>query len=209
MKLQPAILLLLLALACGGCSAARDGWTWCVGSIPAKGGRELQLCKSGKDRLLLQKDPRWADEPLGPTKLTLGTHGCVVTSASMACTCLDVPLTPKELNKRLHKQDGYLSNGWMVWSAIPRVTEDRLTAAYHSIPAHRWIDDALERGECPIVKYRLPQGTPHWCLVVGKDGLDYLVRDPLRDEKEPLKLAALTKRIRAVRVIRTNVMREE
>lgn len=203
MKRQPAFLLLLLALVSSGCSTMRYGWAWCVGSIPAKGGRELHVGKGDKHSLLLQKDPRWANEPLGPTQLTLGTHGCVITSAAMACTCLDVPLTPKELNERLNQHDGFLPNGWMVWSALPRVTENRLTASYHTIPAHRWIDDALESGECPIVKFCLSKGTSHWCLVVGKDGLDYLVHDPLRDEQEPLKLATLTKRIRAVRVIRS------
>lgn len=202
MKRQPAFLLLLLALVSSGCSTMRDGWAWCVGSIPAKGGRELHVGKIDKHSLMLQKNPRWANEPLGPTQLTLDTHGCVITSAAMACTCLNVPLTPKVLNERLNQHDGFLPNGWMVWSAIPRVTENRLTASYHTIPAHRWIDDALEHGDCPIVKFRLPEGTSHWCLVVGKDDLDYLVHDPLRDEKEPLKLATLTKRIRAVRVIR-------
>ncbi|WP_395747607.1 hypothetical protein [Prosthecobacter sp.] len=42
----------------------------------------------------------------------------------------------------------------------------------------------------------------HGCVIVGKDGLEYLARDPLRDDKEPVKLPELTEKIYAVRVVR-------
>lgn len=53
-----------------------------------------------------------------------------------------------------------------------------------------------------MVKYFLLGGIQHWCVIVGKDGLEYLARDPLRDDKEPVNLSELTVKVYAVRVIR-------
>ena len=81
------------------------------------------------------------------------------------------------------------------------MTEGRLTADYHTRPRHEFIDRALQAGAFPVIAYPLPNGARHWVLVVGKEGLDYLVRDPLTDEpKKPVSLSTLTDRILAVRV---------
>lgn len=120
----------------------------------------------------------------------------------MAFTNLGVNLTPKELNERLKKHDGYLPQGWVVWNAISRVTDDQLEAKYYIRPKHTLLDEALEAGDYPVVKYFLLGGIQHWCVVVGKEGLDYLVRDPLRDDAQPVKLSELTEKIYAVRTIR-------
>jgi hypothetical protein len=120
----------------------------------------------------------------------------------MACSNLGVKLTPKELNERLKKADGFLPQGWVVWNALPKATEGKLTAYYHQKPSHAVMDDALESGAYPVVKYFLLGGIQHWCVVVGKDGQEYLARDPLRDDKEPVKLSALTEKIYAVRVVK-------
>jgi hypothetical protein len=120
----------------------------------------------------------------------------------MACSNLGVKLTPKELNERLKKADGFLPQGWVVWNAMPKATEGKLTADYHSKPSHAVMDEALESGAYPVVKYFLLGGIQHWCVIVGKEDEEYLARDPLRDEKEPVPLSALTEKIYAVRVLK-------
>ena len=200
MKRRNALALALTGLAGSGCVAFRS---WRSRSIPASGGEPLQIRLADTATTLRQKDRRWADDRLGPTAVTLGTHGCTVCCVAMACTRLGVPLTPRELNERLALNGGYLSRGWLVWNAIPRVTAGRVTADYLLKASHEAIDQALLEGAYPVVKHFLPGGTPHWLLVLGKEGQEYLVRDPLKDTRELLPLSSLTPRIHAVRIVRT------
>lgn len=198
-----AIIGLLVLVSVGsGCVMLRSCWARMAGSIPSTGGKELRIRLPDGGKTLLQKDKRWAGDQLGPSTCTLGSHGCLVSSVAMACSNLGVKLTPKELNERLKKADGYLPQGWVVWKAIPRVTGQKLTADYHSHPSHAVIDAALEVGAFTVVKYFLPGGIQHWCVIVGKEGREYLARDPLRDDAQPVKLSELTAKIYAVRVVR-------
>lgn len=194
--------LLALVILATSCVVLRTCWARFSPSIPATGGRDLHIRLPDGGKTHLQKDKRWAADQLGPSTGTLGSHGCLVSSVAMACSNLGVDLTPKELNERLIKHDGFLPQGWVVWKAIPRVTDSKLTADYHPAASHKVMDSALEHGAYPVVKYFLLGGIQHWCIIVGKDGQDYLARDPLRDDKQPVKLSDLTAKIYAVRVIR-------
>jgi hypothetical protein len=65
------------------------------------------------------------------------------------------------------------------------------------------LDASLKAGAFPIIAFHLPNGAHHWVLIVGKEGQDYLVRDPLDDEPEKtVALSTLTNRIRAVRIVK-------
>ncbi len=194
--------LLLLVLVATSCVMLRTCWARLSPAIASTGGKDLHLRLPDAGKTLLQKDKRWAADQLGTSTGTLGSHGCLVSSVAMACSNLGVKLTPKELNARLKKADGFLPQGWVVWNAIPRVTDQKLAADYHPAASHEVMDAALERGYYPVVKYFLLGGVQHWGVIVGKDGQGYLARDPLRDDKEPVKLSELTAKIYAVRVIR-------
>jgi hypothetical protein len=202
MRRWSVIGLLVLVISATGCVMLKTCWARFSPSIASTGGKSLHLRLPDGGKTLLQKDKRWASDQLGPSDCTLGSHGCLVTSVAMACSNLGVELTPKELNERLKKADGFLPQGWVVWNALPKATEGKLTADYHQKPSHAVMDDALESVAYPVVKYFLLGGIQHWCVVVGKDGQEYLARDPLRDDKEPVKLSALTEKIYAVRVVK-------
>lgn len=203
MRRWPVIGLLAMVSLGTGCVMLRTCWArMSPSAIPAVGGREMRVRLPDSGKTFLQKDRRWADEQLGPSSCTLGSHGCLVTSVAMGCTNLGVDVTPKELNERLKKHDGFLPQGWVVWNAIPRVTGSRLEADYHARPKHSLIDAALESGAYPVVKYFLLGGIQHWCIIVGKEGQEYLARDPLRDDAKPVKLSELTEKIYALRTIR-------
>ncbi|TDU72858.1 hypothetical protein EI77_01324 [Prosthecobacter fusiformis] len=66
------------------------------------------------------------------------------------------------------------------------------------------MDRALERGEYPVIKFILPAGIPHWVVVVGKDGYEYLVQDPLVASAKPVPLSIRASGIYSVRVVRRN-----
>ncbi len=203
MRRWPVIGLLALVVLGTGCVVLRTCWARISPTaIPASGGRELHIRLPDNDKTFLQKDKRWAADELGTSGCTLGSHGCLVSSVAMACTNLGVDLTPKDLNERLKQHEGFLPQGWVVWSAISRATDAKLSADYHVRPKHALMDAALEAGAYPVAKYFLVGGIQHWCVIVGKQGQEYLARDPLRDTKAPLKLSELTEKIHAVRVIR-------
>lgn len=203
MRRWPVIGLFALVVLGSGCVLLRTCWArLSPTAISSTGGRELHLTLPDGGKTLLQKDKRWAADQLGTSSGTLGSHGCLVTSVAMACANLGVDLTPQTLNTRLKQSDGFLPQGWIVWNAIPKATDSKLTAEYHVRPKHALIDAALEAGAYPVVKYFLLGGIQHWCVIVGKDGLDYLARDPLRDHAKPVKLSELTEKIYAVRVIK-------
>lgn len=192
--------LLMLGCLLSGCHSLRN---WFTPSIEAVGGECLRVRLPEVPNTFRQADPRWAEVELGTSGCNLGTHGCLVCSTAMAATSLGVPLSPSELNERLKQHDGFQPQGWLIWNAVTRVTEGKLTADYHTRPRHQWIDGALKAGAFPVIAYPLPNGARHWVLVVGKEGLDYLVRDPLTDEpKKPVSLSTLTDRILAVRVVK-------
>jgi hypothetical protein len=192
--------LLMLAFLLSGCQSLRH---WFTPSIQAVGGECLHMRLPEIPHTFCQTDPRWAEVELGTSGCKLGSHGCLVCSTAMAATSLGVRLSPSELNERLKQHDGFQPQGWLIWNAVSRVTEGRLTADYHTRPRHEWIDSALKAGAFPVIAHPLPNGTRHWVLVVGKEGFDYLVRDPLTHEpKKPVKLSTLTDRIQAVRVIK-------
>jgi hypothetical protein len=78
----------------------------------------------------------------------------------------------------------------------------RCRVSPQAVSSHAAIDQALRERAYPVVKHFLPGGTPHWLLVLGKEGQEYLVRDPLKDTRELLTLSSLTPRIHAVRLVR-------
>lgn len=194
--------LLALVIVATSCVMLRTCWARIAPAIDSTGGKALHIRLPDAGKTHLQKDKRWAADQLGTSTGTLGSHGCLVSSVAMACSDLGVELTPKELNARLKKADGFLPQGWVVWNAIPRVTDKKLAAEYHPAASHKVMDAALEAGAYPVVKYFLLGGIQHWCVIVGKDGLEYLARDPLRDDEKPVKLSELTAKVYAVRVIR-------
>lgn len=194
---------LALVILGTGCVVLRTCWArMSPAAIPSVGGKALHVRLPDNGKTFLQKDPLWAADELGASGCTLGSHGCLVSSVAMACTNLGVDITPKELNERLKKNEGFLPQGWVVWNAISKVTDEKLSADFHSRPKHDLMDAALEEGAYPVVKYFLIGGIQHWCVVVGKEGQDYLARDPLRDGAKPVKLSELTEKIHALRTIR-------
>jgi hypothetical protein len=152
---------------------------------------------------LEQDDPRWGMQLLGPTIDTIGQEGCALTSAAMVLSYYGIDTDPQRLNQFLTANGGYTPNGWLYWEKAAAIAPGRVEKAYEDLPSYALIDRNLLAGNPVIVRLTLRNGTLHFVVVVGKEGWDYLTRDPARPvEWGVYPLKELTPRIEALRFYR-------
>ena len=170
--------------------------------IPAFGGSALSVRLPDIARFQ-QNDPRWAADRLGNLDNgdTLGAAGCVVASVATAMTDLGHAIEPGKLNAELAAEGGFTPRGWLMWSAISRVSKGEIRAEVHTEPSRERLDACLARGDYPIVKFLIGGVIPHWVVLVGKHEGTYFMRDPLIDEPAPAPLTRRTQIILSVRCI--------
>ncbi|CAN5568999.1 hypothetical protein BH20VER3_BH20VER3_07110 [soil metagenome] len=127
-----------------------------------------------------QGDERWADDPLGGVQEngTLGSAGCAVTSAAMIFQSYGIASDPQQLNWFLTATGGYTPQGWIYWDRATWWAPDRVRHIYEDLPSYDLIDSNLARGNPVIVRVRFGSGITHFVVIAGKEGFDYLIRDP-------------------------------
>ncbi len=128
-----------------------------------------------------QGDPAWGLDHLGTTAQTSGTlaaEGCAVGSASMVLGFYGMDIDPKRLNQFLITHQGYEGKGWLRWESAAEYSPGLVEKAYEGLPSYALIDWNLLRGNPMIVRIRRTDGITHFVVIVGKRGLDYLIRDP-------------------------------
>lgn len=125
-----------------------------------------------------QGDERWRGDLLGPTQNTLGAEGCALTSAAMVLASYGIDTDPHRLNAFLQETDGYTPQGWIYWEKAAAFAPDKARHAYEDLPTYHLIDSNLAEGNPVIVRLRYPHGVTHFVVIAGKDGFDYLTRDP-------------------------------
>lgn len=130
----------------------------------------------------LQGDARWGEHPLAETPDSLADAGCAVSSAAMVLGCYGIDLDPGRLNAFLRSiPGGYTPEGWIYWekaAEFEAALAPELLPHYEDLPSFFLMDWNLLRGNPVIVRVRYPSGITHFVVVCGKDGADYLVRDP-------------------------------
>lgn len=204
-RILPIVLLVLLA-AVAGSAAWVAGWmalspVSATGGLPFFGRTVLPLPQ------FFQSDPRWAEDPLGATAGTLGGEGCAVSSAAMTLAGYGVDVDPGRLNHFLTAlPGGYTPEGWIYWEKAaefdPAFT-GRLLPHYEDRPSYFLIDWNLLNGNPVIARLRYPNGITHFVVICGKEGRDYLVRDPGRGgEKGVYPLKEFGSGIEAIRFYR-------
>jgi len=150
-------------------------------------------------RHFCQADPRWAEEPLGPTSSSLGAEGCAVTSAAMVLAYYGVEVDPDRLNQFLTAHEGYTPQGWLYWEKAAAV-QPKPVAHYEDLPSYHLIDENLLRRNPVIVRVRLASGVTHFVVISGKQGFDYLIQDPAQpDERTAYPLKELVSEVDALR----------
>jgi hypothetical protein len=129
-----------------------------------------------------QADGRWAAAPLGATDGTLGAEGCAVSSAAMVLAAYGIDVDPGRLNDFLTGlPGGYTPEGWIYWEKAAEYDPDftkKLLPHYEDKPSYFLIDWNLIEGNPVIVRLRYQHGVTHFVVICGKQGYDYLVRDP-------------------------------
>jgi hypothetical protein len=173
----------LLALVLGGFALLigyahlREEWSR-KGKIDASGGRYFFHRMELAVPSFRQGDERWRNDLLGPTPNTLGAEGCAVASAAMVLASYGFDTDPQRLNAYLKKNDGFTPQGWLYWEKAAEIAGGRVRHAYEDLPSYELIDANLARGNPVIVRLRLPSGITHFVVIAGKEGFDYLTRDP-------------------------------
>ena len=125
-----------------------------------------------------QADRRWGRDVLAGGPTSLGAEGCAVASAAMVLASYGAEVDPGELNNYLKKNGGFTKGGWLYWekaAEFPPGVAEHINAADGS---HFLIDWNLLRGNPVIVRLRYPNGITHFVVIVGKQGYEYLIRDP-------------------------------
>jgi hypothetical protein len=170
--------------------------------IATVGGKEMHVASLAATPYYLQTDDRWKQQLLGPTREPIAAVGCTLCCVSMALTHYGVDVAPDELNRRLTRADGYTSGGWLKWNVVPEVTGRNVEFVIPRAPTHQILDNAIAQKHPAIIKVVLRSGIAHWVLVAGKDGREYLVKDPLYKERSPRRLSEISDRIHSVRILR-------
>jgi hypothetical protein len=129
-----------------------------------------------------QADPRWGADSLGSTAGSLAAEGCAVASAAMTLASFGVDVDPGRLNKFLTTlPGGYTPQGWIYWEKAAEFDsgfKPRLLPHYESLPSYFLIDRNLFDRNPVIARLRYPNGITHFVVICGKEGFDYLIRDP-------------------------------
>ena len=149
-----------------------------------------------------QRDPRWADERIGGFGESMGRVGCTICSLAMALDYYGVKMPPKELNEFLRANGGYNPRGWLRWNSVDKVSGGKLTMDYMGRPNHPVIDRAVRNSQPVLAKVYINAVVPHWVLIVGKEGEDYLMRDPLGEANTVGKVSDYKSKIFAVRTMK-------
>ncbi len=154
-------------------------WTW-KRKLSPRGGRYFFHRVELAVPTFRQSDEKWGDDPLGGVEAngTLGGEGCAVAAAAMVFQSYGIAIDPQQLNWFLTATDGYTENGWLYWDRAAWFAPDRVRHAYEDLPSYQLIDSNIARGNPVIVRVRLQSGVTHFVVIAGKDGFDYLVRDP-------------------------------
>ena len=170
------ILVLVLSVAA---LAVHIDWTW-KRNLSPRGGRYFFHRVELAVPSFRQSDEKWGDDPLGGVEAngTLGGEGCAVAAAAMVFKFYKIDIDPQQLNWFLTAADGYTENGWLYWDRAAWFAPDRVRQVYEDLPSYQLIDSNISRGNPVIVRVRLPCGVTHFVVIAGKDGFDYLVRDP-------------------------------
>lgn len=148
-----------------------------------------------------QNDPRWGMQLLGNTIDTLGQSGCAISSAAMVLAAYGVDTDPQRLNAYLTTHGGYVGDGLLVWEKAAEIApRGQVEKAYEDTPSYALLDANILKGNPVIVRIHLRNGTTHFVVVAGKQGWDYLIRDPARPADYGVyPLRKITGRIEALR----------
>lgn len=129
-------------------------------------------------QLLSQRDPKWSQNHLGASQLTVGRYGCTTTCLSMIADYFGTFMSPGQIAN--HKS-WYTPEGLILWNklAIPKMAFE--SREYVRNDVH--IQEALKDPNRAVL-LEVDNGQ-HWVVALRKTllGNDYVVADPWFGDK--------------------------
>jgi hypothetical protein len=154
-------------------------------------------------KVFLQNDPLWSDSYIGNSRFRLGGHGCLVSVLASALNDMGYDLNVKELNSIFTEKEVYDAKGEVIWHKVGQALPG-VTYRYQRLFGSATLTRDLEQGRLPLVMVRYHgKGVFHWVLVVGSNDRDFIIVDPLKQDKKPDRLSTHG-RIYAYRVLYRN-----
>lgn len=148
----------------------------------------------------LQNDERWAEDEIGISGSRMGAEGCAVASVAMLLKYYGIVTDPMDLNNRLSHNQGYTDRGWIYWNKISELTSGKVQLTYVGTGSYEIIDNNVRNKNPVITKIFINKVIPHWVLIVGKEGREYLINDPLASDKKVGKLSKYNSDIYGIRI---------
>jgi hypothetical protein len=140
-----------------------------------------------KTQNLYQNDEKWKNIKLGTSNETIGSWGCLLTSATMMLNGIGYNETPDSVNEKMKKAGGFLQGSLFIPSVMPRIWPNciylDMVACENSPAPLAQIDAALAAGKPVIlqVDWNKQAGIQtHFVLVKDKKGNDYILYDPYK-----------------------------
>lgn len=132
-------------------------------------------------QLWSQRDPRWANDRMGASYITLGQEGCLVTCTASLLNFLGIKVDPKTYNSLLTARGGYAPPNLMYWKMPDVLWKGEVERAEYSgwfSGGKGWeafANAILESGRPALAQVDFVPGgavNQHWVLLIGKiDGV--------------------------------------
>lgn len=127
---------------------------------------------------LSQRDPKWCENKLGGSKLTIGRYGCTTTCISMLSDYFGYYLSPDKIaaNKTFYTKDGLI-----LWQNLNIVSMKFERREYGEVD-NEIIAALKDKNRAVMLEVNNGQ---HWVVAVKKNmiGDDYVVADPWLGDK--------------------------
>lgn len=133
-----------------------------------------------------QGDPRWRNQFLGTSTVTIGDYGCAITSIAMVDSRFDPanPWNPSQVDEWFTNHNGYVDGNLVAWDRINSLLPNTLWQGADPTPSSpapiQKIKDHLNSGGLVILEVRFG-GNPdamHFIVGVGYNGDDIIYNDP-------------------------------
>lgn len=142
-----------------------------------------------------QRDPRWKNDVMGRSGITLGQQGCLMTvTASALSFLLGRELTPKEYNRLATERGGYAPPNLMFWKFPDVLFPGEIARAeYQLFGGFGWEASAsriLSEGRPVLAMVDFVPGgglQQHWVMLVGERDGQFVCLDPWDGIVMPLK----------------------
>lgn len=130
-------------------------------------------------QLWSQRDPRWANDRMGSSSITLGQEGCLVTCTASVLHYLGIDTDPKRYNYLLSTKGGYATPNLMYWLMPGKLWVGKVARAeYKTFYGTGWEATAnaiLADGRPALAQVDFVPGgamNQHWVVLIGKiDGI--------------------------------------